>query len=111
MGFLGEAAIAGEESRGGLEVTLSAPVARGQVLAGRATALLIDITAVTVATGLSMWVFSLGMHLGVAAITSAAAALGIFGLFAEPLPSPWAPRPAARHLPAAWPRSSPSPAT
>jgi len=53
------------------------------VLAGRAAALLIDITAVTVATGLAMWVFSLafGMHLGVAAIASAAAALGIFGFF------------------------------
>jgi ABC-2 type transport system permease protein len=82
MGFLGPAliaayaisvgatAIAGEEARGGLEVTLSAPVARGQVLAGRAAALLIDITAVTVATGLAMW------------LASAAAALGIFGFFA-----------------------------
>jgi len=81
---VGAAAIAGEESCGGLEVTLSAPVARGQVLAGRAAALLIDITAVTVATGLAMWLFSLafGMHLGVAAIVSAAAALGIFGFFA-----------------------------
>jgi ABC-2 type transport system permease protein len=95
MGFLGPAliavyaisigagAIAGEESRGGLEVTLSAPVARGQVLAERAAALLIDMTAVAAATGLAMWVFSLafGMHLGVASIASAAAALGIFGFF------------------------------
>jgi ABC-2 type transport system permease protein len=81
---VGAAAIAGDEGRGGLEVTLSVPVGRGQVLAGRAAALLIDITAVTVTTGLAMWVFSLvlGMHLGVAAIASAAAALGIFGFFA-----------------------------
>jgi ABC-2 type transport system permease protein len=95
MGFLGPAliavyaisigagAIAGEESRGGLEVTLSAPVTRGQVLAERAAALLIDMTAVAAATGLAMWVFSLafGMHLGVASIASAAAALAIFGFF------------------------------
>jgi beta-exotoxin I transport system permease protein len=95
MGFLGPAlmavyaistgagAIAGEEGRGGLEVTLSAPVARGRVLAERAAALLIDLTAVSVAAGLAMWVFSLGlgMHLGLAAIASAAAALGIFGFF------------------------------
>jgi ABC-2 type transport system permease protein len=80
---VGAAAIAGEESRGGLEVTLSAPVARGWVLAERAAALLIDMTAVTLTTGLAMWVFSLafGMHLGVAAIASATAALGIFGFF------------------------------
>jgi ABC-2 type transport system permease protein len=79
----GTAAIAGEEGRGRLEVTLSAPVARGQVLAERAAALLIDLTAVAAATGLAMWVFSLAfsMHLGVAAIASAAAALGIFGFF------------------------------
>ena len=81
---VGAAAIAGEQGRGGLEVTLSAPVSRGQVLAGRAAGLLIDMTAVAVAAGLAMWVFSLafGMHLGVAAIASAAAALGIFGFFA-----------------------------
>jgi ABC-2 type transport system permease protein len=79
----GAAAIAGEEGRGGLEVTLSAPVARGHVLAECAAALLIGLTAVAAATGLAMWVFSLafGMHLGVAAIASAAAALGMFGFF------------------------------
>jgi beta-exotoxin I transport system permease protein len=79
----GTAAIAGEEGRGGLEVTLSAPVTRGRVLGERAAALLIELTAVAAATGLTMWVFSLalGMHLGVAAIASAAAALGIFGFF------------------------------
>ena len=79
----GAAAIAGEEGRGGLEVTLSAPVARGQVLAERAAALLIDMTAVAAAIGFAMWVFSLafGMNLGAAAIASAAAALGIFGFF------------------------------
>ena len=54
----GAAAIAGEEGRGGLEVTLSAPVARGQVLAERAVALLIDLTAVAAAAGLALWVFS-----------------------------------------------------
>jgi len=80
---IGAAAIAGEESRGGLEVTLSAPVARGQVLAERSIGLLIDMTAVAVAAGLALWVFSLAfsMGLGVAAIASAAAALGIFGFF------------------------------
>lgn len=79
----GAAAIAGEEGRGRLEVTLSAPVARGQVLAERAAALLIDLTAVAAATGLALWVFSLAfsMHLSVATIASAAAALGIFGFF------------------------------
>jgi ABC-2 type transport system permease protein len=80
---IGAAAIAGEESRGGLEITLSAPVARGQVLAERSTGLLIDMTAVAAAAGLALWVFSLAfsMGLGVAAIASAAAALGIFGFF------------------------------
>jgi ABC-2 type transport system permease protein len=79
----GAAAIAGEEGRGGLEITLSAPIARGRVLTERAAALLVDLAAVAAATGLALWVFSLalGMHLGVAAIASAAAALGIFGLF------------------------------
>jgi ABC-2 type transport system permease protein len=79
----GAAAIAGEEGRGGLEVTLSAPVARGRVLAERAAALLIDLTAVAAAAGLAMWVFSVafGMHLGTGAIESAATALGIFGFF------------------------------
>ena len=61
---------------------MSAPVARGHVLAQRATALLIDLTAVAATPGLAMLVFALvfGMHLGVAAIASAAAALGIFGI-------------------------------
>ena len=79
----GAAAIAGEEGRGGLEVTLSAPVARGRMLTERAAALLIEMTAVAAATGFAMWVFSLafGMNLGVDAIASAAAALGLFGFF------------------------------
>jgi ABC-2 type transport system permease protein len=79
----GAAAIAGEEGRGGLEVTLSAPVARGRVLTERAAALLVELAAVAAATGLALWVFSLafGMHLSVAAIAAAAAALGLFGLF------------------------------
>jgi ABC-2 type transport system permease protein len=81
---VGAAAIAGEEGRGGLEVTLAAPVARGRVLAERTAALLIDMTAVAASTGLALWVFSLAfdMRLGVAAIASAAVALGIFGFFA-----------------------------
>jgi ABC-2 type transport system permease protein len=96
MGFLGPAlmavyaisvgsgAIAGEENSGGLEVTLSAPVARGRLVAERATALLIEMTVLAVATGLALWLFSIGydMGLGIAKIASAAAALGLFGLFA-----------------------------
>jgi ABC-2 type transport system permease protein len=81
---VGAAAIAGEESSGGLEVTLSAPVTRGRVLAERATALLIAMTVLAAATGLALWVFSVGygMGLGVAKIASATAALGLFGFFA-----------------------------
>jgi ABC-2 type transport system permease protein len=80
----GSAAIAGEEDRGGLEVTLSAPVSRVQLFGQRFTALLIGITALMFATAAALWIFSavLGMGLGVGAIASAAAALGIFGLFA-----------------------------
>ncbi len=79
----GAAAIAGEEGSGGLEVTLSAPVARGRVLLERSAALLIDLLALSVALGLALWVFSLafGMHLAVARIAAASAALGIFGFF------------------------------
>jgi len=80
----GSAAIAGEEDRGGLEVTLSAPVSRGQVFAERFAALAAGIVALMIAVGAALWVFSamLGMGLGLGAIASAAAALGIFGLFA-----------------------------
>lgn len=95
MGFLGPAlitvyaitvgagGIAGEEEHGGLEVTLAAPVSRAQVLAQRFAALVIGITALVSVMGLALWTFSTGldMRLGVAAIASAAAALGIFGLF------------------------------
>jgi len=79
----GSAAIAGEEDRGGLEVTLSAPVSRAQVLMQRFAALVIGVAALMTATGAAMWIFSamLDMGLGVAAIASGAAALGIFGLF------------------------------
>ncbi len=79
----GAAAIAGEEGSGGLEVTLSAPVARGRVLIERSAALLADLVARSVALGLALWVFSLafGMHLSVARIAAAAAALGAFGFF------------------------------
>lgn len=81
---VGAAAIAGEESAGGLEVTLSAPVPRGRLLAARAAALAVDLVALAVAVGLALWLFSLGMgmHIGVAEIASAAAALGLFGFFA-----------------------------
>jgi ABC-2 type transport system permease protein len=80
----GSAAIAGEEDRGCLEVTLSAPVSRARVLTQRFAALVIGIFAVMTATAAAMWIFSalLDMRLGVAAIASAAAALGIFGVFA-----------------------------
>lgn len=80
----GAAAIAGEQASGGLEVTLSAPIARSRVLAERCAALLINLTVLAAATGLALWAFSLafGMDLGVASIASAAAALGIFGFFA-----------------------------
>jgi ABC-2 type transport system permease protein len=80
----GTAAIAGEEDRGGLEVTLSAPVSRGQVFAERFAAMAAAIATLMIAVGAALWVFSamLGMGLGLGAIASAAAALGIFGLFA-----------------------------
>jgi beta-exotoxin I transport system permease protein len=78
----GAAAIAGEEDRGGLEVTLSAPVSRLQVFGQRFAALVIGIVTVMLAMAATLWMFSamLDMSLGVPAITSAAAALGIFGL-------------------------------
>ncbi len=80
----GSAAVAGEEDRGGLEVTLSAPVSRTSLLVQRFAALLTGVTALVTATGLALWFFSLlfDMRLGLGAIASAAAALGIFGLFA-----------------------------
>jgi beta-exotoxin I transport system permease protein len=80
----GSAAIAGEEDRGGLEVTLSAPVSRVQLFGQRFTALLIGIASLMFATTAALWIFSavLDMELGLGAIASAAAALGIFGLFA-----------------------------
>ena len=80
----GTAAIAGEEDRGGLEVILSAPVSRAQLFAQRLAALVTGIAALAIATGAALWVFSavLDMGLGLGVIASAAAALGIFGLFA-----------------------------
>ncbi|HVB46347.1 MAG TPA: ABC transporter permease subunit [Streptosporangiaceae bacterium] len=80
---VGSAAIAGEEGRGGLEVTLSAPVTRTRVLAERFAALVIDLAVVAAAAGAGLWVFSLAfdMKLGAGAIAAAAAALGIFGIF------------------------------
>ena len=79
----GAAAIAGEEDRGGLEVTLSAPVSRIRVFTGRCAGLVIGITILMIATGAALWIFSalLGMGLGVGAIASGVAALGLFGLF------------------------------
>ena len=96
MGFMGPAliavyaisagsgAIAGEEDRGGLEVTLSAPVSRVRVFGERFAALAAGVAIVVIAAGAALWVFSalLGMGLALGAIASAAAALGIFGLFA-----------------------------
>jgi beta-exotoxin I transport system permease protein len=80
----GSAAIAGEEDRGGLEVTLSAPVSRAQVFGQRFAALAAGIATLMIATGAALWVFSalLDMGLGLGAIAAAAAALGIFGLLA-----------------------------
>ena len=80
----GSAAIAGEEDRGGLEVTLSAPVSRVQLFGQRFTALLTGIAALMLTTAAVLWIFSavLDMGLGLGAVASAAAALGIFGLFA-----------------------------
>jgi len=80
----GSAAIAGEEDRGGLEVTLSAPVSRAGVFGQRLAALAAGIAIVITAAGAALWIFSamLGMGLGLGAIASAAAALGLFGLFA-----------------------------
>jgi ABC-2 type transport system permease protein len=80
----GAAAIAGEEDRGGLEVTLSAPVSRARLFTERFIALAAGIAGLMIATGAALWIFSavLDMGLRVGAIASAAAALGIFGLFA-----------------------------
>jgi len=80
----GAAAIAGEEDLGGLEVTLSAPVSRARVFAQRCVALVIGIVTLMAAVGAALWIFSalLGMGLGLGAIASGAAALGLFGLFA-----------------------------
>jgi ABC-2 type transport system permease protein len=62
---------------------LSAPISRAQVLAQRFAALAVGIVTLTLATGAALWMFSalLGMGLGLGAIASGAAALGIFGLF------------------------------
>ena len=80
----GSAAIAGEEDRGGLEVTLSAPVSRTRLFVQRLAALAVGIATLAVTTGASLWIFSalLDMGLGLDVIASAATALGIFGLFA-----------------------------
>ncbi len=79
----GSAAIAGEEDRGGLEVTLSAPVSRMRLLLERFAALVIGVAALTAATAAALWIFStlLGMHLSIGAISAATGALAIFGLF------------------------------
>ena len=79
----GSAAIAGEEDRGGLEVTLSAPVSRVQVFVQRFTALVTGVVTLMIAATAAMWIFSamLDMGLGAGAIASGTAALGIFGLF------------------------------
>ena len=79
----GAAAIAGEEDLGSLEVTLSAPISRARVFAQRCVALVIGIVTLMAAVGAALWIFSalLGMGLGLGAIASGAAALGLFGLF------------------------------
>ena len=96
MGFMGPAliavyaisagsgAIAGEEDRGGLEVTLSAPVSRARLFTQRLAALAAGIAILAIATGAALWAFSamLDMGLSLGAIAAAAAALGIFALFA-----------------------------
>ena len=80
----GSAAVAGEEARGGLEITLSAPVSRAAVLAQRFVALLIDLTLVMAATAATMWICSAALHMGLSPgrIAAATAALGTFGLLA-----------------------------
>jgi ABC-2 type transport system permease protein len=79
----GAAAIAGEEDHGGLEITLSAPVSRARVFGQRLVALAVGIVTLMIVAGAALWIFSalLNMGLGLGAIASAAAALGIFGLF------------------------------
>ena len=63
---------------------MSAPVSRARVFAQRFAALVIGIATLMIAAGAALWIFSalLGMGLSLGAIASAAAALGIFGLFA-----------------------------
>ncbi len=80
---VGSAAIAGEEDRGGLEVTLSAPISRTQVFAQRFAGLVIGIVTLMIAMGATLWIYSamLDMGLGVGAIAAGTTALGIFGLF------------------------------
>ena len=80
----GSAAIAGEEAAGGLEVTLSAPISRGLVLAQRFTAVVVNIAVLMTVTGITLGIFSalMDMRLGEAAIASAVTALGLFGIFA-----------------------------
>jgi ABC-2 type transport system permease protein len=58
-------------------------VSRAQLLAQRFAALVIAVATLMIATGAALWIFSamLGMGLGIGAIASGAAALGIFGLF------------------------------
>jgi beta-exotoxin I transport system permease protein len=79
----GSAAIAGEEDRGILELTLSAPVSRTRVLAERFAALLAGITLLMAALAGGLWLFSaiFDMGLGLAAIAACGGALGLFGLF------------------------------
>lgn len=79
----GSAATAGEEARGGMEVTLSAPVPRGRVIAQRFAALVVGIVTLMCAAGAALWIFSVAfdMRLGLAAIASAMTALAVFGIF------------------------------
>jgi len=57
---------------------------QARVFAQRCVALVIGIVTLMAAVGAALWIFSalLGMGLGLGAIASGAAALGLFGLFA-----------------------------
>jgi ABC-2 type transport system permease protein len=80
----GTAAIAGDEARGTLELTLSAPVARARVLVERFVAQIAGIGVLMTALAVSLWSFSVlfGMGLGISRIVACAIALGLFGVFA-----------------------------
>lgn len=77
----GGAAIAGEEERGTLEVTLAAPVSRTRVLAERSAALVAGLAALMAVLAAAMWSCSVafGMGLSLGRIVACVTALGLFG--------------------------------